>query len=44
MIDLSLDGKHAGGLEFIWADEWPQSEVLAELWNSRHAQDLGSGI
>jgi len=47
MIDLYVDGKRAGGLEFIWDDQWPRSQVLAELWNRVTdvlAQDLGSGV
>ena len=46
MIDLHLDGERSGALEFIWDDEWPRSQVLAELWNritELLAQDLGGG-
>jgi len=47
MIDLYLDGRLAGGLNFIWDDQRPRTQVLTELWDrvtELLARDLGRGV
>ncbi len=47
MIDVFVDGKLAGGLEFEWDDCAPLSDVLDDLLDrvtELLVQDLGSGV
>jgi hypothetical protein len=46
MIDVFLDGRKCGGIEFHWLDTQPSSQVLRELFDrvtELLAQELGSG-